>query len=93
MSRRARVRARSDWSGCRNGVLAENAAGELVGVGLSHHAGAGIDKGLHHRRGAPSRRVEREPIRIACPGHVARDVEQILCRKRKPGQRARRRSL
>ena len=75
------------------GVLAENAAGELVGVGLADHVGAGIDKRLHHRGGAGCGRMQRQPVRIACAGDVAGDVEKILGRECEPGQRPPRRAL
>ena len=68
------------------GVLTKNAAGELVGVGLADHVGAGIYERLHYRSGAGCRQMQRQPVRIACAGDVARDVEQILGRERETGQ-------
>jgi hypothetical protein len=74
------------------GILAEDAARKLVGVGLSHHVGAGIHKPLHHRRGARGRGMQPQPIRIARAGDVSFDVEQILGGKGAAGQRSRRRA-
>jgi len=62
-------------------------------VGLAHHVSAGMDELLDHRRGACRRFVQRKPVRVARAGHMARDVEEVLGRKRESGKRARRRAL
>ena len=59
-------------------VLAVKAVGQFVRMGLPDHARAGGEQTLNGGSGACRRRVGGEPDRIAVPGAVAGDVENIL---------------
>ena len=73
-------------------VLAVEAVGQFVGVGLADHAGAGREQALDRGSGARRRRMRLEPQRIAVAGAMPGDIEHVLDRKGQAAQRAIRRS-
>ena len=68
-------------------VLAGQAVGELVGEGLSREVRAGVEQRLHRRGGGAGRLVGLEPGRVAEPRPVPLDVEDVLRREPKAGER------
>ena len=67
-------------------VLAEDAAREFVGDGLADHGRAGIDQLLHYPGVVFGGPVSGQPVRVPASGHVTRDIENVLGRKREAGQ-------
>ena len=73
-------------------VLAENAERHFVGDRLAHDRGAGIEQGLHDPCVTGRRWGEARPVGIAATGRHTGDVDQILDRETKAGERPRRRT-
>ena len=69
------------------GVLAHQAVGQLVRLGLAGEIGAGIEQALHGGGGRFGRRMAGEPVGIAATGFVAGDVEHILGAEVEPVER------
>ena len=85
--RRIRVRRRAVMH-----VLAVEAIGHLVGVGLADHAGAGGEQALDRRGRSRGRRMGLEPDRVAVAGAMAGDVEHVLDGEGQAAQRTVRRA-
>ena len=68
-------------------VLAGQAVRELVGEGLAREVRAGVEEGLHRRGGGAGRPVRFEPGRVPEPRPVTLDLEDVLRRESKPGER------
>ena len=69
-------------------VLAVEAVGHLVGVGLADHAGASGQQALDCRGSPRCGRMGFEPDRVAVAGAMAGDVEHVLDREGQAAQRA-----
>ena len=74
-------------------ILAVEAVGQFVGMGLADHARAGREQTLDRGRGARRRRVSVEPYRIAVSGAMTGNVVHVLDGKSQTVERATRRSV
>ena len=73
--------------GAVEGVLAEDAEGDLVGNRLAGHRRSGPEQALDER-GVPFRnRIGAAEVRVPAPGRLTCDVEEVLDRKGEVGER------
>jgi hypothetical protein len=84
------VRLRIDWRPTMY-VLAVEAVGHLIAMGLPDHTGACGEQMINCPRGARSRRMGLEPQWVAVSGAVIGNVKDILDRHGLTPQRATRR--
>ena len=74
-------------------VVAAEGVGELVGHRLAHHRRPGRNQRLDDRGRSPRRGPGRGQVRVAGPGHPTGDVDDVLDRQGRAGQRTARRAL
>ena len=74
-------------------ILARQAPGQFVGVGLADEMRARIEQPLNDRRRLRRGPVGAQPVGAAEAGPVARDVVDVLDREREPQERPLRRAL
>jgi len=68
-------------------ILARQAPGQFVGVGLADEMRARVEQPLNDRRRLRRRPVGAQPVGAAEAGPVARDVVDVLDREREPQER------
>jgi hypothetical protein len=74
-------------------VVAAEGVGELVGHRLAHHRRPGRNQRLDDRGRSPRRGPGRGQVRVAGPGHPTGDVDDVLDRQGRAGQRTARLAL